>query len=338
MSIASFSAFLRLDNPDGSHRLIRLGAFPFIIGRAPEVNLQLVDQIVSRRHACLLLEADRLMLVDLGSLHGTLLNSQQVAPNEPCELNDGDCIDIGPFQLRLVVPKSINQEITEDDSPNEDIPKEAIPYADTGFIRADPAEPEHQSTVLTSPALKKPSSNDADHQYGLPTDKSRYLRHLPAIYDSTPFLGRFLLAFEAVWTPIEQTIDHFDLYLDPQTTPAFFLINLGTWLNKSFDATWSVAQQRKILSEAIDLYRARGTCQALQRYLEIYTGVRPEIVEPDDQPYLFSVILRLPEKKRVDEAGVRRIIEANKPAHARYILSIFTDKTDSDPIEFDPEQ
>jgi hypothetical protein len=64
----------------------------------------------------------------------------------------------------------------------------------------------------------------------------------------------------------------------------------------------------------------------LLAYLEIYAGVRPEIVEhftaAEGGPFRFTVILKTKGEGSVDEARVRGIIEAEKPAHTTYELRI----------------
>jgi len=163
--------------------------------------------------------------------------------------------------------------------------------------------------------------------WGVPSDGSRYLHYLPPIYREDPFLGHFLLAFEEILVPIEQTVDNFDLYLDPYTTPAFFLGQLATWLDLTLDEKWPLDKRRQLVAEAAELYRRRGTHWSLSRFLEIYAGVAPQIVESDDQPHLFSVVLRLPAGSRnVDRATVERIIEVSKPAHTVYTLEIFKER------------
>ncbi len=164
-------------------------------------------------------------------------------------------------------------------------------------------------------------------RWGVPSDGSRYLHYLPPIYREDPFLGHFLLAFEEIFIPIEQSVDNFDLYLDPYTTPAFFLGQLAAWLDLTLDEKWPLDKRRQLVAEAAELYRRRGTHWSLSRFLEIYTGVIPQIVESEDQPYLFSVVLRLPAGSRnVDRATVERIIEVSKPAHTIYNLEIFKER------------
>lgn len=63
-----------------------------IIGRGSQSQIQLSDPKISRRHARLQFEAERTLLEDLGSTHGTLVNGQH---GSSFELSDGDVIAMG---------------------------------------------------------------------------------------------------------------------------------------------------------------------------------------------------------------------------------------------------
>jgi DNA-binding winged helix-turn-helix (wHTH) protein len=64
-----------------------------VIGRDPDVEVRLDASTVSRRHARLVVTAERAMLEDFGSKNGTLLGDERVT--SPVELADGDVIHIG---------------------------------------------------------------------------------------------------------------------------------------------------------------------------------------------------------------------------------------------------
>jgi phage tail-like protein len=140
------------------------------------------------------------------------------------------------------------------------------------------------------------------------------------------FLARFLGIFEAILTPIEWNVDNYDLYLSPGTAPLDYLTWLAKWFKVTFDASWTESQRRTFLAEAHQIYAGRGTKRVMSRILEIYLGIVPQIVEPEDQPHLFSVVLRIPSDQQVDRAAIERLIEANKPAHTNYTLEIFQEK------------
>jgi DNA-binding winged helix-turn-helix (wHTH) protein len=64
-----------------------------VIGRDPDVEVRLDASTVSRRHARVVVTAERAMLEDFGSKNGTLRGDERVT--SPVELADGDLIHIG---------------------------------------------------------------------------------------------------------------------------------------------------------------------------------------------------------------------------------------------------
>lgn len=68
------------------------------IGRADGCGLRIDDAKVGRRHARLSLEAGRLVIEDLGSPHGTVVNGLRVARQE---LQPGDLLMLGKHRLRV---------------------------------------------------------------------------------------------------------------------------------------------------------------------------------------------------------------------------------------------
>ena len=175
----------------------------------------------------------------------------------------------------------------------------------------------------------------------LDSEPSKYLRYLPALFSEDEFMGRFLKIFEGILAPIEQVIDHIDLYFDPKTVPEGLLHWLASWLDLVLDESWPVEKRRQLIGSAVGLYRLRGTRLGLSEYLRIYTGVQPVITEHyggmrlgertrlgwntmlgDGQDHCFTVTLELADPSAVDLQRVISIVEAEKPAHAAYQLNI----------------
>ncbi len=69
-----------------------------MIGRLPECDVRVEDTQVSRRHAEVRPDADGYVLVDLGSLNGTLVNGVPVTEHP---LVDGDEIKLGAAIIRF---------------------------------------------------------------------------------------------------------------------------------------------------------------------------------------------------------------------------------------------
>jgi phage tail-like protein len=134
-------------------------------------------------------------------------------------------------------------------------------------------------------------------------------------------MSRFLGIFEATLVPIEWTIDNFDLFLSPDTSPQGFLPWLAGWFGLTFDSTWSDEKRRALLREAHQIYSRRGTHWALSRVLEIYTGEAPEIDDTGEKLEPFTFEVSLAQRKRdVDEGLIEALIDVHKPAHTSYKL------------------
>ena len=160
--------------------------------------------------------------------------------------------------------------------------------------------------------------------------QSRYLQHLPAIYQERSrereFLGRFLMIFEDTLSPVEHILANIHLYFDPMMAPEGFLRWLASWIDLALDENWSIQKRRQLVRAGVELYQWRGTRRGLRDYLRIYTAVEPEIVEhftkEEGGPHRFTVIIKVPNPETLDERRVRQVINAEKPAHTAYELRI----------------
>lgn len=83
-----------------------LDELPLVIGRSPDATIRVADRWVSRRH-CEIAERDGSLVVrDLGSSHGTLLNGQLITEST---LTPGDKLTVGLTTL-LVWDNGYNLE------------------------------------------------------------------------------------------------------------------------------------------------------------------------------------------------------------------------------------
>ncbi len=62
----------------------------FVIGRAPECDLPIPTDVVSRRHLKITLEDDKIFVKDLGSTNGTYLQGERLEPHEKYEYKTGN--------------------------------------------------------------------------------------------------------------------------------------------------------------------------------------------------------------------------------------------------------
>jgi pSer/pThr/pTyr-binding forkhead associated (FHA) protein len=75
---------------------------PFRIGRDPECQIRIDNNLVSRIHASIWLDQDHLLLRDERSRNGTQLNGRPLVPGEAHYLHHADLVTIGDTVLTVV--------------------------------------------------------------------------------------------------------------------------------------------------------------------------------------------------------------------------------------------
>lgn len=91
------------------------GQNEFTLGRVaegqpilPDVDLspyEAYSQGVSRLHAALKMNNQRVFITDLGSSNGTRVNGQKIMPNVDYPLNHGDVVALGKFKIQVLIRK-----------------------------------------------------------------------------------------------------------------------------------------------------------------------------------------------------------------------------------------
>lgn len=178
--------------------------------------------------------------------------------------------------------------------------------------------------------------------------RSILLRYLPAVFSQDKFMRDFLKIFEDTLKPLMQLSDNLHYYFNPLTAPSEMLQWLAGWVALALDESWEDEQQRRrLIRAACQLYSRRGTKRGLSEYLQLYTGIEPQIDEYTDgmtlgletflginttiagrERHSFTVTVRLENLSQEElarkEEVIRRIIEAEKPAHTTYRLNLLT--------------
>ena len=89
-----------------------------LIGRHAECDVRLDSPLISRRHCCLAMAYDRLIIRDLGSFNGVRVNGLLV---EEASLSHGDEVAIAQFLFRLVsdrpAPKAVPSRVPPKQEP-----------------------------------------------------------------------------------------------------------------------------------------------------------------------------------------------------------------------------
>jgi len=181
--------------------------------------------------------------------------------------------------------------------------------------------------------------------------KASWVRYLPQIFQLTTgadnqLLHEFLWVFQQEHDKITQVLDRLPSLFRPHETEPHFLPWLASWIALQVDAEWPIEKQRRWLRCAPALYGMRGTRFALERLLEMYTGLRPEIIENSCPFDAFRVgvtsevggsvilpplnlahcfVVQLPQSASAlgDDQIIRihRVIQMEKPAHTVYFLT-----------------
>ena len=183
--------------------------------------------------------------------------------------------------------------------------------------------------------------------------RSLYLDFLPSLYREVDFISRFLKIFEQAFEPAVQSMDLLWAYLDPLTAPRELLPFLAHWVAWPIEPHWDLGQQRRLIRQAMEIYRWRGTRRGLRLYLHLYTDLPLDEHLPQEadkhisiqeifqagfilgstylgedcmigggRPYHFIVHLRPERGSPINEELVRYIIDQEKPAFCTYELYI----------------
>ena len=95
----------------GAGRCIKLDRLPLRLGRDPDNELVLADDGVSRRHARIERRSDRVVLMDVGSTNGTLLNDAELLGI--AELRTGDRIQVGSTIFKYLSASDLEAALHE---------------------------------------------------------------------------------------------------------------------------------------------------------------------------------------------------------------------------------
>ncbi|MEZ0471119.1 phage tail protein I [Luteimonas salinilitoris] len=182
---------------------------------------------------------------------------------------------------------------------------------------------------------------------------SRYLQYLPAPLQDGRFIGRFLLAFEAILSggvvvrseggsasrqenaTLERlqglggTLDEITAYFQPQETPPDFLPWLARWVAVDLREDWSELTRRNVVASIVPLYMRRGTRKGIEQAIRLCVSETADVrVDDSDSatyPYHFEVTLTIDENQYPSTLQqlyrkVEGAIELQKPAHTYYSL------------------
>lgn len=171
--------------------------------------------------------------------------------------------------------------------------------------------------------------------------------YLPAIYQENPFLEEFLWIFQHMQYEQIRTLDSLHSFFIPEEAPAPFLNWMASWFGMDAEKCgFDEKTIRALLQKGLSLFQWRGTAKGLAVYLEITTGMKPQILEntfPQSDFVLLgekkvNEIIRNHMDRRVpfftvhfpvdidsfnqaEKSRIATIVEQEKPAHSMYYIS-----------------
>lgn len=113
-----------------------------------------------------------------------------------------------------------------------------------------------------------------------------FMDYLPEYYrknsERNSFLERFIGIFQSIYVDLEDEIDYTPTRFDVDLTNKDFLSWICEWLSVKDAAIWGEKRLRKLVKEAIKIYKMKGTKRAIAKIVQEYVGIEPIIVEQFD--------------------------------------------------------
>lgn len=292
MAESEIRLLIRVIGPDMDETQIMVGRQGLRIGRTKDNQLALDNREISRQHLRIVWRDDKYFAEDLNSSNGSWLNDTRMTPRDLYELRPDDVVRMGPFLARV-----IRFEVVAN------APLQLLPEVNL----TQEVEPVHR-------AIRAAEQSILSH-------RSTWLQYLPAVYSEDSFTERYLLVFESIFSPIMWLLDNYDYYLDADTMPTEWLRWVGQWFDMIVLEELPEEKQRAIVRQLGWLFSRRGTRAGLQRLLELYFDISPEIIEPEDEPSHFVVKLDLKQSSLKNAREVaERLVQSQKPAFASYSI------------------
>jgi len=88
---------------------------PIIVGRSSDLDMVLVEDMVSRKHARIQMQQDQIWIEDLGSTNGTFVNGEKI---KRARLKEGDRVLIGTSILKVIAGEGAQRADSTDAKAN----------------------------------------------------------------------------------------------------------------------------------------------------------------------------------------------------------------------------
>lgn len=152
--------------------------------------------------------------------------------------------------------------------------------------------------------------------------------------NGVPFVQDFCNGLDTVVAPAYSVLDNLFAYFDPMLTPPDFVDWLSGWVGVDLDENWPLDHRRRLVADAHELYRWRGTVRGVRALVEIYTGAIPEVEDSGGVSWSRTpgaavpgsadahVRVRVAAGESVDARRLDRIVADAKPAHIAHTVEV----------------
>lgn len=116
---------LIIEDDEGRKTVVPFARDEISIGRQEGNTIRLTERNVSRRHARLLRQNDSIIIEDLGSYNGVLINGERIDARSP--IREGDLIEIGDYDLAVEGAPVRNMDDTQPSAAMPTFPRDTDP-------------------------------------------------------------------------------------------------------------------------------------------------------------------------------------------------------------------
>lgn len=129
---------LKVANGAQVGKLISVKHDKFLIGRSEECHLRPKSESISRRHCAIVRKDGKILLIDLKSRNGTVVNDKKLDPAKAKILKDGDHIRIGKLEFVAIIEAGIaNVKKPEVKDVKEAASRAAVASGDSRYEEVD---------------------------------------------------------------------------------------------------------------------------------------------------------------------------------------------------------
>lgn len=145
-------------------KLVPVTQEKFLIGRSDECQLRPKSDSISRRHCALVQKDERLLLIDLKSRNGTIVNEKKLDPAKAKVLKHGDKIQVGKLEFEVV----IQTDIAGKKKPEiKDVKEAAMRTADSNTSDSRYEEVDVSSWLEEADQIKRDRNEPVTRQFNM---------------------------------------------------------------------------------------------------------------------------------------------------------------------------